>query len=141
VSPPLAPIQITPVAGNQIAIKGSQGLVLTVIDHGRTGSVRSRPRTGWKSGSPEASHEPQGSHRDARRRGDPRLQRLGPPRRVLHAGGEGFLLLDGLIGLYIVAKATERLLATRFPPPPPFVDENADPWEDEPADEDEEVSP
>ncbi len=27
----------------------------------------------------------------------------------------------------------------RFPPPPPFVDENADPWEDEPADE--EVSP
>jgi hypothetical protein len=53
---------------------------------------------------------------------------------------KAFLLLDGLIGLYIVAKATERLLATWFPPPP-FVDENADPWEDEPADEDEEVSP
>jgi hypothetical protein len=54
---------------------------------------------------------------------------------------KAFLLLDGLIGLYIVAKATERLIAARFPPPPPFVDEDADPWEDEPADEDEEVSP
>jgi len=62
---------------------------------------------------------------------------FGPPSPAAKA----FLLLDGLIGLYIVAKATERLLAVRFPPPPPFVDENADPWEDEPADEDEEVSP
>jgi len=39
VSPPLAPIQISPVAGNQIEIKGSQGLTLTVIDHGRAGFV------------------------------------------------------------------------------------------------------
>lgn len=38
-SPPLAPIQISPVAGNQIEIKGSQGLTLTVIDHGRAGFV------------------------------------------------------------------------------------------------------
>lgn len=31
---------------------------------------------------------------------------------------KAFLLLDGLIGLYIIAKATERLIAARFPPPP-----------------------
>jgi len=36
---PVGPIQISPVAGNQIEIKGSQGLVLTVIDHGRAGFV------------------------------------------------------------------------------------------------------
>ena len=39
---------------------------------------------------------------------------FGPPSPATKA----FLLLDGLIGLYIVAKATERLLAVRFPPPP-----------------------
>jgi hypothetical protein len=36
---PVGPIQISPVAGNQIEIKGSQGLTLTVIDHGRAGFV------------------------------------------------------------------------------------------------------
>lgn len=38
-SPPLAPIQISPVAGNQIVIKGSQGLTLAVVDRGRAGFI------------------------------------------------------------------------------------------------------
>jgi len=57
---------------------------------------------------------------------------FGPPSPAAKA----FLLLDGLIGLYIVAKATERLLAVRFPPPPkkPVVadsDEGGDMLDDE----------
>ncbi|HQN91174.1 MAG TPA: hypothetical protein PK336_02765 [Methanoculleus sp.] len=35
----VTPIQILPGAGNLIAIKGSQGLILTIIDHGRAGFV------------------------------------------------------------------------------------------------------
>lgn len=33
------PIQILPVAGNQIEIKGSQGLTLAVVDRGRAGFI------------------------------------------------------------------------------------------------------
>ncbi len=36
---PVGPIQISPVAGNQIGIKGSQGLTLTIIDRGGAGFV------------------------------------------------------------------------------------------------------
>lgn len=33
------PIQISPIAGNQIEIKGSQGLTLAVVDRGRAGFI------------------------------------------------------------------------------------------------------
>jgi len=33
------PIQIFPVAGNQIEIRGSQGLTLAVVDRGRAGFI------------------------------------------------------------------------------------------------------
>ena len=36
---PVGPIQISPVAGNQVVIKGSQGLALAVVDKGRSGFI------------------------------------------------------------------------------------------------------